>query len=357
MKTDIDVEKFSKITKDISFESVSVDDLLTQLSNIKKKIEIERTVDKFNSAKEIIKKKKQLEISNLEKYIDGCLTLESQDQQKFKKRDSQYDNICMYLNLSIDETSILVDFGSGPYLNLFKQVSIYQNNGEFSNKLIYFAYDTEIKIDEIKIEPKEFNELIALYANSKKDLNNVFFLNFNLLYTHLYDNYQKLADYLIVKNVNHEICLSKLPEFINEIYQLTNKNSIMIFYDLENIAEPFNHPWDSDMYYDIFDKFLNCTVTFHPYPEANQRQPLHMCKIKKGKNKIYRIDELRGILFKMFGNRVDRLLDEKRKIVYGDRSFEQLTSVERRLKYLKLINYHSHIEQQIREAKEEWGIK
>jgi len=345
-----DLDKNTKKWEDQS--TIVISDIYSELASLREDIKLKNDIELFKATANIYKEK-NLCLSNLEEFVKQSMDINSSLQQGYVKRDSQYDNLITCLHQIINKDIILVDFGCGPHLNLMRQILDYKelDDDSFEKNITYYGLD---EFSFIAIDPDQFDVNIVNFNNSDKELSNVFYQNYSKLYNDLFMRHSKHSDIVIVKNVNHEVRLIDLPNFIKKVFGLVDINSIIIFYDLSDIAEPLCFPWNKIMYERIFKEFLKCRTDYLPFHEADKRVALHMCRVDILNKMDFSLLELRMFLQEVFTERIIDVINEKNKYINGDRSHQNETFEKRITNFTKLISYHSNLEQQLREAKEEW---
>ena len=340
----------NNITGSLLEQSVTI---LEELKQNELNATIQYRVDQHIRNEETFRKYNLIQLKPLEIFLDSCISKHSDRPQKYKKRDPQYDILCTEIINFTTQHTLIIDFSCGPYLNLMQQIDDYQIDNNTSSLITYLSIDEfeTLRIEEIPIET-----LIIKYYNNLKEINNIFFNDYSKLFNFVKTYFDNLANYVIVKNVGHEVKLKDLSKFIDHVYNITALGGKILFYDLSDISEPYNLPWDYEIYDVIFKSFLNCDINHTKYDATEKRKALHMCLITKKSEIAIDPLKLKKRLIDYYNSRSMKLISEKIVLINGDRKYKKLNDEEKRMLYLKIINYHSNIEQQIREAKEKWNL-
>jgi hypothetical protein len=349
-------EKNTQKWKDNAIEKSEKRNLHSDLAKLQEEIDKKSVID-FHLAKDkLLREHKLIDLTALEKFIRDSMDKNSSIQQKYIKRDSQYDVLIFCLHQLIQDETIIVDFGCGPYLNLLRQILDYQapDDYEFVKKITYYGID---EFSSILSDVDIVEELILKYNNSEKDTSKIFYDKYSSLYNDIYKTHNKYSDLIIIKNVNHEVKLKDLSSFIQKIFNLVNVGGKIIFYDLSDIAEPLCYPWNKFMYESIFKDFFKCKTDFVYCQPTEKRVALHMCTVDVLNKIDYSLNDLKIMLKGMYDKVILLIIEEKNKYINGDRSHQNETFDKRITNFTKLIFYHSNLEQQLREAIIEWEIQ
>lgn len=327
-------------------------EVLDKLNREDKEFELKQRIKRHDNEKQVLKENNLYVPEPFERFIINSRTLGSDKPQEYIKRDPQYDNLCLLLKTQINSKKTLVDFGSGPYLNLMKQIIDHQGSQSHSSLIRYFAIDKCLN----ELDKSQFNKLIENFNNKSKKFDEVFFDNYSKLYNYLNNVNKDFADITVVKNVNHEVNIVNLPDFIDCVYSITKKNGKIYFYDLSLIEEPFNFPWTEFIYERVFKDILNCTFNYTAFEQTEKRKALHFCSVDKTTTESIDKECLKKKLIDIFDSYILELINVKDKIINGDREFLNKNSDEINLEYIKTVIYHSNIEQQLRQAKKIWKL-
>jgi hypothetical protein len=297
------------------------------------------------------------------KYIRGILDPNNNSTQTLvaSLRDKQIhvivEYISMLINLKEKSKNVLVDFGCGDTGNLF--YNLYQKKSrDFIKKIIYYGleYNKNLK----KSNFNNFKETIDFFGNENKNFKEVFLATNKFVLGVNSGKFQK-ADYVLLKNVTHEVNLFNIPEMIDNLNNIINIGGYIIIYDMSDfpVGERKNVPFNISEIREIFCKlvgFKEKDYTECPCEDLEGNKlnwtPLFTIMFEKIKNTPnFKKEEIKMFLLNLFSNKSRYYLEKKREADYLI-SRQQ----EKGLDYFKNTIYHSNCMEQIDEAKNAWGM-